>query len=352
MVHVNAAPPHADAPDAAARDVETARAEEDPPPTDMDFGVVVGVEHYSDVQLVHGAHDDATRFHAWLCSEQGGGLPRENTERILSDCKAETPGQVDIDRKLLHVLNKAHESRRARRFYFYFSGHGATNRERTGDDVALLLTQWTRSLARLALSARCYSSTLNGAGLFEEVAIFIDCCRNPSLSAVGVAPLITTEWKTPPRSTHRFIAFASEAGQPAFGVQKPDGWHGIFTRCLLKILERTPGITARALEDHVQREVAVAASARGLQQRPYVENGLGARSCFGRGGRLPVLTLRFVKRRGPVSLINGNLDLVGEHHAGDELWQTPQPIGLYRIQGGGQDAVQIDHDGREAPHEV
>jgi hypothetical protein len=352
MVHVNADSQHDGPPSAAARDAEPGGAQEDPPNADRDFAVVVGVEHYSDIRPLHGARDDATRFHDWLCRKDGGGVPRENTERILSDCKAETPGQFEIDRKLLHVLNKAEESQRARRFYFYFSGHGATNPARTDDDVALLLTQWSRSLAKLALSTQRYSSKLHGAGLFEEVAIFIDCCRNPSLSAFPVGPLITKEWQKPARSTHRFLAFASEAGQPAFEIRKPDGWHGIFTQCLLQILDTTPGISAVALGNWLVREVPMAANRLGLRQRPYVESSLGKPICFGPRREPPILKLRFVKRRGPVRLLDGDLNLVDEHEAGDEPWQLPRPLGLHRIEGGGQDAVLVDHDGREKPHDV
>jgi hypothetical protein len=348
MVHVNADRKQSGprkVPVGASRDVKRWKAFFRRIRRNVDFGVVVGIEDYPYFRSLRGAANDARNFRNWLCDKNGGGLKKKNTKLILSDRKQKTPVQDEIDQMLLEVLDAADACGGARRLYFYFSGHGAMNPERSGNDIALLLTRWSSSLARLALSTDHYSSALCGAGLFEEVAIFVDCCRSPSVSAVGVPPTITRVWKAP-SSTRKFIAFATESRHPAFEFLEPDSWQGIFTRCLLSILGRTPnGVHAHVLKELLESEVEKEARRLGVRQRAYADNGLHNGSCFGLGGRPPFVELRFAKRRGQVVLRRGDLQIVARHKAGDKPWGLSLPVGLYQIEGGGQDAVCFEHDG-------
>jgi len=317
----------------------------------IDFGVVVGVEHYPAFQSLRGAAKDATAFYEWLCERDGGGLDRQRVELVLSNPTHGTPVQDEIDNKLHNVLAAAHALNGARRLYFYFSGHGATNRE-SGDDVALLLTRWSRSLGKLALSTEGYSSTLSGARLFDELAVFVDCCRSSSTIAVGVYPTLTLNLLESRSPTRRFIAYATESGQPAFETPSDTTWHGIFTRRLLDILRRSPcGVPAAALKDLLEREVKIEARKHGMIQSAHAENGFSEYSCFGYGGVSPVLELRFTTRRGSVVLIDGKLQRVAEHQACTTPWRLTLPVGLYRLTGGGAAPINIEHDGREA-HDV
>jgi hypothetical protein len=316
----------------------------------VDFGVVVGVEHYPHFRSLQGAINDARDFHGWLCDKDGGNLDPRRVKLISSNLEAKTPVQDEIDQMLVEVLDAAYALKGARRLYFYFSGHGAANDSE--DDVALLLTRWSTSLARLALSTERYSSALCGAGLFQEVAIFVDCCRSVSVPVVGVPPTITRVWEAP-CSTSKFIAYATEARKPAFEFPESDRWQGLFTRCLLSILKGNPsGVRASTLKDQLEGEVASAAAERGIYQRANVYNGFHKLSCFGQSGKLPVLELRFATRRGTVVLRNGDLQVVAEHEADDRPWRLTLPAGLYQIEGGRQDAIVLKHDGREVPHVV
>jgi hypothetical protein len=336
----------------ASRDVVALRTTAGSGKRDMDFGVVVGVEHYPYYRPLHGAAKDARNFLAWLCDEKGGGVRRKHARLILSNLAKETPVQDEIDRMLVEVLEAARASKRARRLYFYFSGHGAANQS-SSDDVALLLTRWSSSLERLALSTEQYSHTLRGAGLFEEVAIFVDCCRSFSASAIGLPPTIRRTWEAP-CSTRRFIAFASEAGQPAYSAPATAKWEGIFTRCLLSILRREPrGVPASALKDYLETEVEIEAMRFDIRQRAHADNGFLAGSSFGRAGQPPVLTLVFVKRRGAVVLSGGNpLRIIATHVASREPWRLQLAVGLYMLEGGNQDPVYFRHDGTGMPRDA
>src|ERR1043166_7237804 len=109
-----------------------------PARSDLDFAVVVGVEHYEHCKQLHGAHRDAEAFHDWLCDKDGGGLERHNAELILSDPGMQKPDQADIDALLLKLLRTACDRGGARRLYFYFAGPGATEQS-LDHDVAFLL---------------------------------------------------------------------------------------------------------------------------------------------------------------------------------------------------------------------
>lgn len=351
---------------------------------DVDFGVVVGIEDYPYFRSLHGAASDARAFHDWLCDERGGGLDPRNVRLVLSDPEQETPAQDEIDRELVAMLEAAKVGGGGRRLYFYFSGHGAMNPDRMRNDIALLLTRWSESLVRLALSTELYASTLCSTGLFDEVAIFIDCCRSISASVVGLEPLFVHTWGPQPGAARRFLAFATEACNPAFEYPESARWHGIFTQCLLAILREpsTGGIRADQLKARLESDVEKKARCHRVFQRAHVDSGLLAESCFGTSrrpsslarlstlvrqswvGRLPVLRswsllesgpqleLRFSRRRGRVVMVNGNLQIVAEHLADDRPWRLRLPVGIYQIQGGGQDPVRFEHDGWKVSHDV
>jgi Protein kinase domain/Caspase domain len=250
----------------------------------VDFGLVVGVDHYPRFRSLSGAVADATRFHEWLLAPTGGRIDAARARLVVSRPDPPAPLQDEIDEQLVELLEAARAIGGGRRFYFHFSGHGATSPDLAGDDVALLLARWSRTLARLALSTDGYRAALGGLGLFEEIAIFLDCCRSTAAGAVGLPPAFVLPPPAERCATRTFIAYATEAGRSAFEV--PDGplWRGVFTHSLLSILRRAPrGLSAAQLKRDLEREVA----ARG--QQPHVVNGLRDDSMFGGPGELPAL---------------------------------------------------------------
>lgn len=320
----------------------------------LDFAVIVGVEHYPYFRSLSGAVNDARNFHRWLCDRKGGALKKRHAKLILSNLARGTPVQDEIDREILSVLRAAYALGGARRLYFYFSGHGAMSGHRRDNDVALLLTRWSSSLARLALSTNSYSNELCGTGLFEELAVFVDCCRGLSVPVVGVPPTITGPWEFG-GSTRKFIACATEAGQLAFEWRDSGTWHGIFTQSLIALLSSDPEqVAASTLKDRLERDVEARARERGFRQRPYVDNGLLADSCFGQRdrSRRARAELWFAKRRGPVALRDGNLRIIACHKATDKPWRLDLSIGLYQIEGGGEAPLLFSHEGLQRRYDL
>jgi hypothetical protein len=353
-------------PAAEARDVSDA-----PPPRhsrgDVDFAVVVGVNHYAHIKRLNGAIADATEFHRWLCEPTGGRLDLAQTVLITSDPLSTTPLQHEIDEALDKVLQQVQALGGARRFYFYFAGHGAMSH--SGANLALLLTRWSHRLIRIALSTDDYRDHLKGVGLFKEVAIFLDCCCSTSIAAVPFPPAMNMV-KAAIHPTQIFLAYAAEQGTQAYETRDQDDFRGIFTRVLLAILREPNGpLSAAELKDRLERDVTVeAARCGGIQQRAYVENGFARESHFerpiGEGGpgpsiEHPFLELRFPKRRGEVKLLNGARKVTATHviatvHGKDTpTWRLRLPAGLYKLEGGGlPPSPPFEHTESGGPHEL
>lgn len=293
-----------------------------------DFGLVVGIDHYPRFRSLQGAAADAVAFHAWMCDPDGGGVAPAHARLITSAPEPPTPLQDHVDEQVVELVQAADALGGARRLYVYFSGHGATCTGGASDDVALLLAKWSTTLARLALSSHRYCRALGGLGLFEEIAMFLDCCRTAVVGAVGMPPTFTCTATSEGSPARAFIAYATEAGRPAFERPQEGVWYGTFTRRLLAILKRSPrGIEAAALKETLERELREDAV-----QRAHVVNGLRGGSTFGRRGVLPLLEVRPDDEwEDDVELYDGMGQLVASHRPLAGTWTLPLAAGLYKL---------------------
>jgi hypothetical protein len=331
------------APAAVPRDCIVPEAEAVPRRT-VDFGLVVGVDHYPWFRSLHGAVADATAFHEWLRHKDGGGLEPQHARLIVSRPHPIAPLQDEVDEDLVAIVKAADAIGGGRRLYFHFSGHGASSPDESREDVALLLAKWSHSLARLALSTDEYRGALGGMGLFEEIVVTLDCCRTATVRAVGLPPMFTIEPVSKRCPTHTFIAYATEAGRSAFETYDRGAWQGVFTRTLLAILRRSSGITAVELKRALEHEVAE----RG--QQAHVINGLRDDSTFGYRGVSPRLVVVFESARGRVRLRNGDRALLAERDAGPGPWELELAAGLYKLEDEGARSILIDHGSEAVTH--
>jgi hypothetical protein len=306
-----------------------------------DFALVVGVDHYPRFRPLSGAVADAVAFHEWLCSPEGGGVDAANARLVVSRPDPLAPLQDEIDEQLMDLVASADAIGGGRRLYFHFSGHGAMSPNESGEDVALLLAKWSRVMVRLALSTDEYRDALGVLGLFDEVAIFLDCCRATADYVVGLPPTFRFAPRTVRCATRTFIAYATEAGHSAFEVRNDHVSQGVFTRSLLAILRRAShGIDAAALKREIELEVAT----RG--QQAHIVNGLRDGSIFGTRGVLPRLEVRFATAAGRARLLNGHNVVIAERDVGSEPWLLSLEAGLYKLEHSAGPATLIDH-GRE-----
>lgn len=321
---------------ATSKNINPPDDEGEPTARDTDFALVVGVDDYPRFRPLRGAVTDARRFHGWLCAPDGGGLHPDHARLLVSTADPPTPLQDQIDDELEHLLTAARAIGGGRRLYFHFSGHGAMSPDASPEDVALLLAKWSRVRARLALSSGAYIGTLTALGVFNEVAVFLDCCRATAEQVVGLPPTFAPPAGSGARA-RAFIGYATEAGQSAFEERDDCRWQGVFTRSLLAILQQTPrGIDAIGLKLALECEVAT----RG--QQAHIINGLRANSWFGTQGVLPRLEVRFTGTAGTAVLKNGMNVVVDQHVIDGEPWVLSLARGLYKLEHEAGPPVLID----------
>lgn len=276
------------------QDVDELRDAMSSPCAGADYALVIGVNDYPQLRPLRGAIADAQAFAAWLIDAHGGGLRTENVHSILSTSNPLTPIGQEINDALEDILVRAERSG-GRRFYFYFSGHGAVGDR--ANDLALCLANWSTLRRRAALSSEAWLDVVVRSGVFDEVAFFLDCCRVWATRAVGLPPHI--DFAKPvqrQRGTRIFMAYAAEFQRAAIEVDEHSAsvspeTRGIFTRALMAGLQGAASadgvVTAASLKKYIEHATEKTAYERGLCQRAEVLNGFEEQSPF--SSRRPIV---------------------------------------------------------------
>lgn len=229
-----------------------------------DYAFIVGIDDYPGFSNLKGARKDAEEFWTWITTR--GEVAANNCVKLLSsiDPAPPRPTQYDIDPKLNDLLDTARAAKAAghapNRLYFYFSGHGL-GLDTT--DVGLCLPYWSRALKGDNLSTNSYLETLKKSGLFQEIIVFLDCCRVRDANVIGRPPFLTVLTPTQDSPQVKSIVFyAAEYQSPSFEAKSDDGEHvrGFFTTALLDGLSGGAAvangqITYKSLLNYLMREV-------------------------------------------------------------------------------------------------
>jgi hypothetical protein len=243
-----------------------------------DWAVVVGITAYPGLSRLRGPERDARSFYEWVTCEKGGGIDpdakwetlQQATLIVSSECKPRPPYKVFTDalptrdtinktfenmhRLAKQNLNDGKGRKIGRRLYLYFAGHGFDPEKQ----VALLTANSSEDIWGNHVSGTGYAEWFYTAGYFEEVILFMDCCRDlrPSISANPVTLPPTTGGTAPKK---RFYAYATDLGKKSWERKMADGKvHGVFTTTLMKGLtgaacDRFTGeITALSLRGYLK----------------------------------------------------------------------------------------------------
>lgn len=249
------------------------------------FAIVVGINGYSALTPLKAAHTDAVRFKEWLTSTDGGGLPDENVQIILSpetmisDPADGRPIKNDIDRALRNFgMTVDFETRIGKRLYFYFSGHGIGP---SSDNVAILMANATPTELGNNIGMGHYREMFRKTARFDEVVFILDCCRDPAQGVESAKPAITPPNANqfgPCHPVEDFTVMASDWGEKAFERPFTDaeltGRFGVLTDTLLKGLNDPAAanangeITSDTLRLYVIERMAQIAKTTGIPQEP------------------------------------------------------------------------------------
>ena len=239
-----------------------------------DWAVVVGIKNYADPDLagLQGPENDAQEFWDWVVSAAGGAVPKPQAKLILS---SQYPPFTTVTNAMpttdvikgafdhIRALADTNESRGlgrtvGRRLYLFFSGHGFAPSQH--DDLAALLTaEASVADAKLTHIIGSYMADFFWrARYFEEILLFMDCCRSVMDCAQLYKPY-EDERATDFYQVRRFYAYGARVAKESREWQMGDGrYHGVFTRTLVDALSKTgydpmnaSTITAESLRDQL-----------------------------------------------------------------------------------------------------
>lgn len=264
-----------------------------------DRAVVVGISVYPDFNPLVGPENDASDFYDWLVDPTGGDVPAANVTRIVSSAfqaagggpQRRQPDACDVERPFHDLQREALDPRTGiarqlgRRLYVYLAGHGVglpfpNDPERT--DAALLTADATNWNAPNVL-ARVHALYFLNAGIFQEIAVFMDCCRKEYSRLVPRLPayidVSTLEGAVGGRRA--FFAFATEWGETTRERMINGRQRGVFTAALLNGLrhgaDRNGKVTSDSLREYLLNRMASLLTpeerAAGAQPtEPYIPN--------------------------------------------------------------------------------
>ena len=328
-----------------------------------DYALVIGINDYPDHgaqgKNLKGAVPDARRFAAWLTDrDTGGGLPDANCRLITSTKTPLLPVKDTIDTALDEIWTAAENAGGGRRFYLFFAGHGqsVTTDDIDDVDVALCLPKWSRRRLFETLSSDNYWKTVKRCMPFDEIVVFLDCCRSRTVRAAtqtsGIGCLAPADGA---ETVKGVVVYATEDESQAFETANARGddtdtedeveARGYFTTALLSALQGaasrdTGGVEWKRLWDYLQAELPRLAQKAGKTQNPRLKNfGISEDAVFGAAtpvaggaGAAPNFTIKFSPQRtGPVALINAGADILRSGDPSTGPWPVRMDYELHTL---------------------
>lgn len=229
-----------------------------------DRAVVVGINRYPALGDLEGPENDARAFAEWLKSPQGGDVPDDNVALILSseyepapDPKWAKPTAEAVDMAFVDLVELADErgGKAGRRLYVFMAGHGFAPDLRT---AALLMANAAKGRTGYHLPGMLYADWFRQSASFDEVVLFMDCCRERYPRApLRPPPFDLLSASKPARY---FYGLATEWSRAARERPSGDQVRGFFSEALVaglsgKARDEGGAITGASLKKYVYNAV-------------------------------------------------------------------------------------------------
>ncbi|MEN3370745.1 MAG: hypothetical protein V7609_2888 [Verrucomicrobiota bacterium] len=229
-----------------------------------DYALVVGIDDYKNPPYgpLLGAKRDATDFITWLKDPAGGNVPEKNIDPFtkLSDEDGSEPDLSDMIELLMLLRKRAPKGKKiGRRLYLFFSGHGVSPKGEL--DEAGLVTVDAQDSLDAFLPGKQSADQLTETARFDEVLLFMDCCRVSHLLLDPFKIPINEKSDAAAQNVKRFYAFATGYGNTAREKEHGGVMRGIFSRILIDGLKSAPTNaqgqrTTTQLRTYLQTEMA------------------------------------------------------------------------------------------------
>lgn len=150
-----------------------------------DYAVLAGINRYPYLGNLNGPENDVDAFYAWLIDKSGGAVPADPVHIRLIKSSNFPPAVNAYDEeptlralqsgfRALLALGEASGGKVGRRLFIYLAGHGFAPNI---NEVALYMANAAKGSEGENLGGRMWADFFRGSGFFEEVLLFMDCCR-------------------------------------------------------------------------------------------------------------------------------------------------------------------------------
>ncbi len=150
-----------------------------------DYAVLAGINRYPYLGNLNGPENDVDAFYAWLIDKRGGDVPADPVHIRLIKSSNFPPAANAYDEeptlralqsgfRALLALGEASGGKVGRRLFIYLAGHGFAPNI---NEVALYMANAAKGSEGENLGGRMWADFFRGSGFFEEVLLFMDCCR-------------------------------------------------------------------------------------------------------------------------------------------------------------------------------
>ena len=317
-----------------------------------DFAVISGISQYPDPCLpnLKGPLNDATRFRDWVTKPMGGDVPLGQVFAVNTDPTYFAPNPVDgkpdgrdlgkaFERVMDAVLRKP--ERRARRLYIFLAGHGCTpNALYPQRTAALFLADAKLPERPHNFAGQLVAEYFRNTGMFREVVVFLDHCRNKFSKAELSIPWPARSDPKRAQSSTLAIGHATRWGQSAFEQPFPPSntVYGVFSHSLIEVL-KSGRITGRVLQQSVPEHIKVAT---GRKTQDVVIDGDLDQIVFSETAPLPQTPVIIKGRPSsePITLWGNTggktLRQLHQFSLGAQPWQGHLPPGRYMLEHRGK----------------
>jgi hypothetical protein len=230
-----------------------------------DRAVVIGINRYPALGDLEGPENDACAFVDWLTAAEGGNVPKDNVSCVLSS-QYDPPTELRRAEPTVRAVQEAFDGlvdhaetmggKAGRRLYIFMAGHGFARELET---AALLMANAAKGRTGYHIPGPLYAKVFVQSATFDEVVLFMDCCRERYPQApVQLPPYELLSARRPARHLY---GLAAEWSQAARERPSTDGQvRGVFTEALLaglwgKARDDQGTITGASLKKYVYNAV-------------------------------------------------------------------------------------------------
>jgi hypothetical protein len=311
----------------------------------MDYALIIGIDHYEERPL-NGAVKDAEEFAKWLKEAGLIAEPDKNMHLLLSGETNEFALDAHIDKTINKIIDDAKKYKdQKNRLYFYFSGHGIGV---SFSKTALCLRYWYSKMPNYCISSLEYKDGLINKGVFDEILIFLDCCREFDYQTDTKVPGFDYQTKVGTKNPQVMVCYSTTYGKLSYEISPENTAssdanqkRGAFTSFLIEGLrgdadaDNNGTITALDLKNHISSYFKNYALKFNKVQDADVETNIGGDNiiiCKLENKNEDFNYVITFTRNADVSLFDGSNELIKRANVQTgETWEVKLKKGLHKL---------------------